>query len=53
MEELEKYTENLQILIQKATEKTILKRKASNKSKLWGNDHISELRKTLSREKNR
>ena len=31
MEELEKHVENLQILIQKATEKTILKRKASSK----------------------
>ena len=53
MEELEKYAENLQILIQKAAEKTILKRKASSRSKPWWNDYISELRKTLSREKNR
>ena len=53
MEELEKHTENLQILIQKAAKKTILKRKASSRLKSWGNDHISELRKTLSREKNR
>ncbi len=53
MEELEKHAENLQILIQKAAEKTIPKRKPSNRSKPWWNDHISELRKTLSREKNR
>ncbi len=53
MEELEKYAENLQILIQKAAEKTISKRKASNRLKPWWNDHISELRKILSREKNR
>src|SRR6266536_1038015 len=53
VEELEKRAENLQILIQKAAEKTILKRKASSRSKPWWNDHISELRKTLSREKNR
>ncbi len=53
MEDLEKHAENLQILIQKAAEKTILKRKASRKSKSWWNDYISELRKILSREKNR
>src|SRR6266498_4288684 len=53
VEELEKYVENLQILIQKAVEKTIPKRKASSRSKPWWNDYISELRKTLSREKNR
>ncbi len=53
VEELEKHAENLQILIQKAAEKTIPKRKASSRSKPWWNDHISELRKTLSREKNR
>ena len=53
MEELEKHAENLQILIQKAAEKTILKRKASSRLKSWWNDYISELRKTLSREKNR
>src|SRR6266536_1478183 len=51
VEELEKHAENLQILIQKAAEKTIPKRKASSKTKPWWNDHISELRKTLSREK--
>jgi len=33
VEELEKYAENLQILIQKTAEKTILKRKTSNRSK--------------------
>ena len=53
MEELEKHAENPQILIQKAAEKTIPKRKASSRSKPWWNDYISELRKTLSREKNR
>ncbi len=53
MEELKKHAENLQILIQKATEKTILKRKTSSRSKSWWNNHISEQRKTLSREKNR
>src|SRR6266536_140350 len=53
VEELEKHAENLQILIQKATEKTILKRKTSSRSKSWWNNHISEQRKTLSREKNR
>src|SRR6266487_1058313 len=53
VEELEKHAENLQILIQKAAEKTIPKRKASSRSKPWWNNHISELRKTLSREKNR
>ncbi len=53
VEELEKHAENLQILIQKAAEKTIPKRKASSRSKPWWNDHISKLRKTLSREKNR
>ena len=53
VEELEKHAENLQILIQKAAEKTIPKRKASSRSKSWWNDHISELRKILSREKNR
>jgi len=52
VEELEKHAENLQILIQKAAEKTIPKRKTSSRSKPWWNDHISELRKTLSREKN-
>jgi len=35
VEELEKHAENLQILIQKAAEKTILKRKTSNKLKPW------------------
>ena len=53
MKELEKYAENLQILIQKVVEKTISKRKASSRLKSWWNDHISELRKILSREKNR
>ena len=53
MKELEKHAENLQILIQKAAEKTIPKRKASSRSKSWWNDYISELRKILSREKNR
>ena len=53
MEELEKHAENLQILIQKAAEKTILKRKASNRSKPWWNNHINKLRNRLSREKNR
>jgi len=52
VEELEKYAENLQILIQKIIEKTIPKRKASSRSKSWWNDYISEQRKTLSREKN-
>ncbi len=33
VEELEKHVENLQILIQKAAEKTIPKRKASSRSK--------------------
>ena len=53
VEELEKHAENLQILIQKAAEKTIPKRKTSSRSKPWWNNHINELRKTLSREKNR
>ncbi len=53
MEELKKYVKNLQILIQKAAEKTIPKRKASSRLKSWWNNHISELRKILSREKNR
>src|SRR6266536_4904804 len=53
VEELEKHAENLQILIQKAAEKTIPKRKASSRSKPWWNDYISKLRKILSREKNR
>ncbi len=53
MEELEKHVENLQIHIQKAAEKTTLKRKTSSRLKSWWNDHISKLRKTLSREKNR
>ncbi len=47
MEELEKHAENLQILIQKAAEKTIPKRKASSRSKPWWNDHISEQRKII------
>src|SRR6266536_3433352 len=51
--ELEKHAKNLQILIQKAAEKTIPKRKPSSRSKPWWNDHINELRKTLSREQNR
>jgi len=53
VEKLKKHAENLQILIQKVAEKTIPKRKASSRLKSWWNDHISELRKTLSREKNR
>ena len=53
MEQLEKHAENLQILIQKTAEKTIPKRKASSRLKPWWNDYISELRKILSREKNR
>ncbi len=53
VEELQKHAENLQILIQKAAEKTIPKRKTSNRLKSWWNDHISEQRKILSREKNR
>src|SRR6266498_3819221 len=53
VEELEKHAENLQILIQKTAEKTIPKRKTSNRSKPWWNNHINKLRKTLSREKNR
>src|SRR6266536_464423 len=53
MEELEKHAKNLQILIQKAAEKTIFKKKTSSKSKPWWNDYISELRKALSRDKNR
>src|SRR6266511_2455651 len=53
VEELKKQAENLQILIQNAAEKTIPKRKASSRSKPWWNDHISELRKILRREKNR
>src|SRR6266498_5365777 len=53
VEELEKHVENLQILIQKTAEKTIPKRKTSNRSKPWWNNHINKLRKTLSREKNR
>jgi len=53
VKELEKHAENLQILIQKAAEKTIPKRKTSSKSKPWWNNHTNKLRKTLSREKNR
>src|SRR6266536_2093888 len=53
MKKIEKHAKNLQILIQKAAEKTIPKRKTSNRSKPWWNDHINKLRKTLSREKNR
>ena len=53
VEELEKQAENLQILIQKAAEKAIPKRKPSSRSKPWWNNYISELRKILSWEKNR
>jgi len=53
VEELKKHAKNLQILIQKVIEKTIPKRKTFNRLKSWWNNYISELRKTLSREKNR
>ena len=43
----------MQILIQKAAEKTIPKRKPSNRLKPWWNNHINKLRRILSREKNR